>query len=281
MNEDTMNTEVLDTEDDLFDDFFVEESEGEEAPVEEAPAEPVVEETPKTYAYKVLENEKQLDAAAVDNIAASLGIAPEALIANLQKGADYDRKTQRYEAQKPVVQAVEAFANQRGIPLEEAVKQMTELTGRIDALQKSADIRQRAEDARRRFPGMAEAAAQQMAELETENHRLAEDNKRRELEAQKAAELRKPLDDFFVAHPEFLQKDLPERFKELYNSGMSPNEAYTTMQLEEAQAQLEALKKQNAIEEQNRKAAAKTPGSMASEAGEKAEDAFLAGLFGD
>ena len=284
---DEMTPDILDTDgEDFFDDIFTEdesavEETSEEIPaeIEESPAE-VAEEAPKTYAYKVLNNEKQLDAASVDTLAAALGIEPQALIANLQKGEDYDRKTQRYEAQKPIVQAVEAFANQRGISVDEAAKQMAELTGRLEALQKAADIRQRAEAARVKFPGMAEAAAQHMAELETEKLRLEQENARRESEVKQQEALRKPLNDFFVAHPEFIQNELPQRFKELYNSGMTPNEAYLTMKAEEATAELEALKQQNAIEEQRRAAAAKTPGTMIAEAGEKAEDAFLAGFFG-
>lgn len=281
---DEINNEMLESEEELFDDLFEEDSEDtiEEPAAEEEDVPTTSEddtgsdtESAKTYAYKLNHTETQLDAAAVENIAAALGIEPEAFVANLQKGADYDRRTQQYEAQRPLVQAIEAFAAQRGVSTEEAARQMIELSEKLEAAKKAADIKQRAEEAKLKFPGLNETAAQKMAELQTENQLLNDTKRQQEEEARRQEELRKPLNDFFVAHPEFLQNELPERFKELYNSGLTPNEAWLTMQAEAANAELQQLRQQYAVAEQQKKAAAKSPGSMQAEVGKKEEDAFL------
>lgn len=212
-----------------------------------------------------------LPAGAVGEVARALGVTPEAAVALMQKGMNYDNKGAR-EAR-----LLQGLAQSAGLDynafLAKAEGEQRELRVRAEMLKVAATLPE----------GTPEAALRQIAESNLASQRAreqieaAKSRMRQESDAQNARV--EPFRELLRARPDIKRReDIPQAAWELIGKGMHPLSAVLqaerdalTREKEELSRQLEAAKKNN----RNRQQAA---GSMASGAAAE-DDPFLAALL--
>ena len=229
-------------------------------PAEPTAQEPAKEETPKTWTLRHLDTERT--------------VTEQELTTLAQKGLDYDRIRERYDASKPVMELFNQFAKQSGMSVEDYV----------------SHIRTQAKQA----AGMNEAEARRAVELEDREATVAA----REAEAaeeraarsraaneQSAAEARRQADiaEFQKAFPDAAkdpQSIPPEVWTEV-RGGLSLVAAYAKWQVSQAQAAREAARQEAAATVQNQRNTVRSTGSMRSAGNEQRnKDPFLEGWDG-
>ena len=251
---------------------------GDQTGGEDAPEKP--EEQPPTAAaepaqvmtLRNMDRSYSLPAVAVGEVARALGVTPEAAIALVQKGMNYDEKGAR-EAR-----LLQGLAQSAGLDynafLAKAEGEQRELRVRAEMSRVAATLPE----------GTPEEALRQIAEGNLASQRAREQieaakNRRSQESAAQNAKV-EPFRELLRARPDIKsQADIPQAAWELIAKGMHPLSAVLqaerdklTQEKAELSRQLEAAKKNN----KNRQQAA---GSMASGAAAE-DDPFLAALLG-
>lgn len=243
MFEETNQTEF----DDLFADAPEEvetQAEPDATPTEEAAEQPQEETTPAaepaTFKVKHLGQEMEL--------------TQEQLIANAQKGMDYDRIRQERDALKnaPELQILDHYAKQNNMTRQEFVNFLKEQ-------QMAQEVTTQVQR------GIPEDVAKQLVEL----RRKEAERTQKEQAAQQEQAQRKQFADFVQEYPGV--KEFPPEVKAAIESGETPLSAYRAWENRQLKAQLAAM-------EQAKKNATKAVGSVAGDAPPEAVDDFLAGF---
>lgn len=232
------------------------EAERQEVPTEETPqAAPPAEEPPKTWTLRHLDVEKTVTEQEMTTLA--------------QKGLDYDRIREKYDASKPVMELFGQFAKQSGMSVGEYV----------------AHIRTQAKQA----AGMNEAEARRAVELEDREATVAaaeaamqRSAQERAANEQSNAEARRRADiaEFQKTFPDAAkdpQSIAPEVWADV-RGGLSLVAAYAKWQVAQERAAGEAARQEAAAAQQSEKNAARSTGSMKSAGENRAgRDSFLEG----
>lgn len=201
-------------------------------------------------------------------------VTEQEMTALAQKGLDYDRIREKYDASKPVMELFGQFAKQSGMSVADYV----------------AHIRTQAKQA----AGMDEAEARRAVELEDREAAIsareaAEAEQRaaqeRASSEQSAAESRRQADiaEFQKTFPEAAKDpgSIPAEVWAEVRSGLSLVAAYAKWQVAQAKAVQEAARQEAAAAAQNQKNAARSTGSMRSAGNDaKSKDPFLEGWEG-
>ncbi|WP_312281465.1 hypothetical protein [Oscillibacter sp.] len=215
-------------------------------------------EIPKTWTLRHLGEEKAVNEQEMTTLA--------------QKGLDYDRVREKYDAAKPVVEMFAQMAKQTGMTVEQYVSFV-----RTEA-KKSA--------------GMNDDEAKRAVELEDrESAVLAKEAEEAEKQtaAQQAAQAESSAEERRNADIAEFQKTFPDAAKD---AGSIPQEvwdavkqgqrlatAYAIWREKQALAETERVKQESAAKEQNAKNAGRSTGSMKTAGAEsKASDPFLDGF---
>lgn len=219
-----------------------------EAPAEGAASEP-------TWDVKYMDGQRTMSAKE---------ITPELL----QKGLDYDRVRDKYDASKPVMDMIRSFAEKAGMSI-------PDYTAYLRAKTKEAE-------------GLSEEEAKRAIDLEDREAKVAaaEEAANREQAGKKAAEerIQAEVAEFRQAFPEIAEraaKDgsvIPKEVWDSVREGKSLTAAYARYAVAAAQGGTKAAEKKAEAAESGAKNAARSTGSMQS-AGADAhqKDAFLEG----
>lgn len=177
------------------------------------------------------------------------------LIANAQKGMDYDNLRQRYEAAAPAVELLTKYAQQNGMDLAQYVEfAQQQLAGQ--------------EVQRAVAQGVPEQAAKELYEL-----RQREAQRQAQLQAEQAQQQRlAPYLALLKEHPGL--KELPQEVVQRIGQGMDPVAAYAAWETAQLRAQLAAQK----TAEKNKQS---VPGSARGLGKDPGSDPFLAGFNED
>lgn len=227
------------------------EDAAETKPEEESPAKEDA--PPKTWTLRHLDEEKTVN--------------EQEMTALAQKGLDYDRIRERYDASKPVMELFGQFAKQAGMSVEDYV----------------SHIRTQAKQA----AGMNEADAKRAVELEDREAAIAakeavEAEQQAAAQEQSAAEARRQADiaEFQKTFPEAAKdpKSIPPEVWAEVRGGLSLVAAYAKWQVAQAKAAQEAARQSAAAAAQNGRNAVRSTGSMKSAGSDtKSKDPFLEG----
>lgn len=226
----------------------------------EKPEEPPVPkpETPKLWALRHLGEEKAVN--------------EQEMTALAQKGLDYDRVREKYDAAKPVMEMFTQMAKQSGMTVEEYVSFV-----RTEA-KKSAgmndDEAKRAVDLEDRESAVLAKEAEE-AEKQTAAQQAAQD--------EGAAEERRNADiaEFQKTFPDAAKDagSIPQEVWDAVKQGQRLAVAYALWREKQALAETERVKQESAAKEQNAKNAGRSTGSMKTAGAEsKASDPFLDGF---
>lgn len=234
-----------------------ETAETEATPEAEETAEP----TTETISYKHFQDVKELDRKAVDSIASALGMTAEDVVANLQKGTDYERVRQMNEQNQGVINRISEWGGVAPNEIEKLLDRMTAQTAMQSAMRAI----------REQYPDLPDNVLQDMArmrvaaQMATERERKAAEQKHQEEQRDR------PWVDFFMNHPEISPETLPREVLDGANTGLSPNEAWLSYQLKQKDIELQQMQKTQTNKQ-------KAIGSMGGEVSDEKKDPFLEGF---
>ena len=215
-------------------------------------------ETPKLWALRHLGEEKAVN--------------EQEMTALAQKGLDYDRVREKYDAAKPVMEMFTQMAKQSGMTVEEYVSFV-----RTEA-KKSAgmndDEAKRAVDLEDRESAVLAKEAEE-AEKQTAAQQAAQ--------AEGSAEERRNADiaEFQKTFPDAAKDagSIPQEVWDAVKQGQRLAVAYALWREKQALAETERVKQESAVKKQNAKNAGRSTGSMKTAGAEsKASDPFLDGF---
>lgn len=199
-------------------------------------------------------------------------LTKEQAIELAQKGRNYDKINQRYQAQEPVMKVIQEQADRANLSLEEYVNRLSEF-------QKQSDINQIANDYKSQHPDADDETVNAYAEAAYENS-LNEQAVAAQMEEQQALAAREQsakeqLQAFLNEYPDVDVMNLPDEVKaDIDQGGMTLLDAYRAYDLKLTKAALAAERK-NA---QNRSVSV---GNVTDNTGKTGEtDPFLQGLLG-
>lgn len=246
------------------------ESETETAEPETAPQDAA--ETAPVMVLKNLDHSYDLPLGAVQGIAKALGVSPDAAVALMQKGMNYESKGQR-EAR-----LLQGLAQSAGLDynafLAKAENEQRDLRVQGEMQRVAAELP----------AGTPPEALRRIAEqnLATQRARdqiqAAKDRQTQETEARRAQ--LEPFRELLRARPEIRSaKDYPEGAIELIRGGMSPLQAVLTAERNNAQKEIAELRASLEAAQKNNQNRQQATGSMSTGAA-ATHDAFLAGLLG-
>lgn len=265
-------------EDNIFeaDDLFVEdttpnEETGEtvETPQQEEPVEteaaPQAKETAEPIAetidYRFNHEVKSLDRKAVDSIASALGMTAEDVVANLQKGTDYERVRQMNEQNQGVINRISEWGGVAPNEIEKLLDRMTAQTAMQSAMR----------SVREQYPDLPDNVLQDMARMRVTAQMATERERKAAEQKQKEEQRDRPWVDFFVNHPEISPDKVPHEVLDGVNAGLSPNEAWLSYQLKQKEIELQQTKKTQTNKQ-------KAIGSLGGEVSDEKKDPFLEGF---
>ena len=237
------------------------EGTAEETPSEKSEEPPVPKpetETPKLWALRHLGEEKAVN--------------EQEMTALAQKGLDYDRVREKYDAAKPVMEMFTQMAKLSGMTVEQYVSFV-----RTEA-KKSAgmndDEAKRAVDLEDRESAVLAKEAEE-AEKQTAAQQAAQ--------AESSAEERRNADiaEFQKTFPDAAKDagSIPQEVWDAVKQGQRLAVAYALWREKQALAETERVKQESAAKEQNAKNAGRSTGSMKTAGAEsKASDPFLDGF---
>ncbi len=231
----------------------------EEPPVSKPEPEPEPEpETPKLWALRHLGEEKAVN--------------EQEMTALAQKGLDYDRVREKYDAAKPVMEMFTQMAKQSGMTVEEYVSFVRTEAKKFAGM--NADEAKRAVDLEDRESAVLAKEAEE-AEKQTAAQQAAQ--------AEGSAEERRNADiaEFQKTFPDAAKDagSIPQEVWDAVKQGQRLAVAYALWREKQALAETERVKQESAAKEQNAKNAGRSTGSMRTAGAEsKASDPFLDGF---
>ena len=214
------------------------------------PEAPAAEEEPENLSYRFNHTETLLDKKSVESIASALGMKEDEVIAQLQKGADYDRRVSQHgkviEDHSDVMNRLEEIAANRGISVKDAQAQL------LDALDQT-EIFAIMQDIRVKNPEMDPQAIGELAKERHAAQRMSAQLATRRSRESDESRFNDVWTAFFARHPDLANKQLPDEVYGYFVEGFSPEEAYQkhqndiqakkTAELEEKLKQLEQAQK--------------------------------------
>lgn len=219
--------------------------------------------------FRYNHEEKQLDADAVQKVAEAIGIDANALIANLQKGMNYEKALERAN-NNPSSQLVNKIAGMRGVDEKEVIESLLRAE---DAMM----LRRVMDDVRKTHPDASDEVVQELARYQMATQK-SETELKRKTEADAEQEKEKGLwTALFKEFPDINIDKLPDSVRNCRANDMTPVEAYLRHQLAEQKAAMDEREKAAAVDAKKKEAAKKSPGSMSATAEESA-DLFLEGF---
>lgn len=240
-------------------------------PAEDTAEQPENQEQPDdtAYRYKYNHNTVLLDKKAVGELAGALGRTGEDVIAQLQKGEDYDRKTEQLHTMRQmyggVIGRIEDIARERNVPLKDAAEMFADMANRTEVFN-------RAERMMRENPGLSLQSAKRLAEGEA-GHPGRED---RTVRIER--DFNRQWENFFSRHPELVKDPLPDEITDYFIEGYTPEEAYARYQADRQGAKLRALERRFQMMEQAGENRRTSPGSLRGQGADRKTDPFLEGL---
>lgn len=240
-----------------------------EKPGEQQPAEAGA--PAQVLTLRNMDRSYSLPAGAVGEVARALGVTPEAAIALMQKGMNYDNKGAR-EAR-----LLQGLAQSAGLDynafLAKAEGEQRELRVRAEMSRVAATLPE----------GTSEAALRQIAESNLASQRAreqieaAKSRMRQESDAQNARV--EPFRELLRARPDIKRReDIPQAAWELIGKGMHPLSAVLQAERDALTREKAELSRQLEAEKKNNKNRQQAAGSMASGAAAE-DDPFLAALL--
>lgn len=199
-------------------------------------------------------------------------LTKEQAIELAQKGRNYDKINQRYQAQEPVMRVIQEQAQRANLSLEEYVDRLSEF-------QKQSEINQIASDYKSQHPDADDDTVNAYAEAAYQNElneqAFAEQQEQADALAAREQSAKEQLQAFMNEYPDVDVMTLPDEVKaNIDQGGMSLLDAYRAYDLKLTKAALAAERK-NA---QNRNSSV---GNVTDNTGETGgEDSFLQGLLG-
>lgn len=239
-----------------------EENETEEEEEKETSVEETTE-TEQTLDYKYLGKTTPLPQKEISVIAEKLGVKPEDIIAQLQKGANYD--------ESPTKKIVHRLAQANGMDDEGYMKFLGETATAIE----DKKIRDKIVEAHPEWDD-------EKVEMQVKLNKI-EAGKEAEQKAQQAEfDENKPFIEFLAKYPDFdVQKGFPAEVAADIQKGIHPIVAYESYvqqkNYEAKMAEFETKKAQEEKKQENRK---RSVGSLKDNGGEEGKDSFLDGLLG-
>ena len=231
----------------------------ETAPAEkpEEPAKPASE-VPKTWTLRHLDEKKTVN--------------EQEMTALAQKGLDYDRVREKYDAAKPVMEMFTQMAKQSGMTVEEYVSFVRTEAKKSAGM--NADEAKRAVDLEDRESAVLAKEAEE-AEKQTAAQQAAQ--------AEGSAEERRNADiaEFQKTFPDAAKDagSIPQEVWDAVKQGQRLATAYALWREKQALAETERVKQESVAKEQNAKNAGRSTGSMKTAGAEsKASDPFLDGF---
>ncbi len=215
---------------------------------------------PEALTVKNLGKETPVDKQSVAAIAKALGTTEEAVIANLQKGMNYDHIAQERDRLRNAeeIKIIDEYAKISGLTRDQYIAFLREN-------QRKAAVDAQAQRAAQQYPDAPPEMLSELAQL-----RLQQQREQQAQQAQQAA--RQPWNEFFGA-VKLTPAEIPQEVMTLVGRGMRPLEAYYKHQNEQLQLQLAARQ----TNEKNKQAAI---GSAKGDAADTGKDPFLAGFYG-
>ena len=211
-----------------------EETEGETAPTEEAV------EAPQTIAYNFNRKTTALPLAAVSDIAAALGMEPNALVAQLQKGGNYDAMYSVMERQKPfasIMDKLAAFADSNGMTHDTAADKLMEAITYASAAQYAQALQ-------RQYPDAPQQLIKQLALKQAREAQTASVAQQAETAAAAQEEQRRAKwVSFFNNHAAegLTAEKLSERMVQALQNGEDPETVYMAEKNANLEKQLKEL----------------------------------------
>lgn len=218
----------------------------------------------------------QVDAAAVQALAQSLGVSAQDAIQTLQKGMNYDHKNARE------LGLLRDYASAAGMSLEQYVNH-------LEQQKTDAQIRAEMQRIAAELPeGTPEEALRRIAQANMEKQRSERERQAQQMQQQASEQAKEQRltgwNTLFAEHPELRENAPEELFQIIGRQKCAPAEAYYRLEAQQQRAAAEGLRnelaqaqQQLAAAQQNGQNRQTAVGSM-STAGETAGDAFLAGL---
>lgn len=217
----------------------------------------------QTFDYKYLGKTTSLPQKEVSVIAEKLGIKPEDVITQLQKGANYD--------ESPTKRIVHRLAQANGMNDEEYMKFLGESADAIEDRQ----FRKKVVD---EHPDWDTEKIEMQVKLDK-----YEAGKEAAEKARKAEfEENKPFIEFLTKFPDFdVQKGFPKEVAKDIAKGIHPIIAYEShIQKQNYEAKMQELNQKKAIEDKRQDNMRRSVGSLKDNGGGEEKDSFLAGLLG-
>lgn len=236
------------------------ESAAPEMPPAEKPEEPAkpAPETPKTWTLRHLGDEKTVNEQEITALA--------------QKGLDYDRVREKYDAAKPVMEMFSQMAKQSGMTIEQYIAFVRTEAKKSSGM--SEDEAKRAVDLEDRESAVMAKEAEETEKKTAAQQAAQEKNSAEERRSADIAEFQKTFPD--------AAKDVSSIPQEVWNAvkqGQRLPVAYALWREKQALAEVEQVKQESAAKDQNAKNAGRSTGSMRTAGAEsKASDPFLEGF---
>ncbi len=237
------------------------EEEDEEEKEEESPAEETTE-TEETLDYKYLGKTTPLPQKEISVIAERLGIGTEDVIAQLQKGANYD--------ESPTKKIIHRLAQANGMDDEGYMKFLGETANTLED-------RKLREEIEAKHPEWDDEKVEMQIKLNKfEAGREAEQKAR-----QDEFEANKPFIEFLTKYPDFdVQKGFPEEVAEDIQKGIHPIVAYESYQQKlNYEAKMAEIETTKAREKKRQENIQRSVGSLKDNGGDEDKDSFLSGLL--
>lgn len=239
-----------------FEDEETEEQDEEESPAEETP------ETEETLDYKYLGKTTPLPQREISVIAERLGIKAEDVIAQLQKGANYD--------ESPTKKIIHRLAQANEMDDEGYMKFLGETVNTLE----DRKFRNKIEE---EHPDWDEEKVEMQIKLNKfEAGREAEQKAQHE-----EFEANKPFIEFLTKYPDYdVQKGFPEEVAEDIQKGIHPIVAYESyVQKQEYEAKMAEFETNRAKERKRQDNINRSVGSLKDNGGDEDKDSFLSGLL--
>lgn len=281
-----MNEEIMLEEDGLFDDFvdedFTEETNDE---TEESTDEgtPTSNDTPIDNDS----NKAEEPFMTIKYNSEEKGLSKEEAITMAQKGMNYDKIHDNYEAMKGDYNAIKPIHDTLSRLAEENGMDVATYVQSLQDMQTSHAVSQEMKKLKEQYPTTDDALIEEIAKKRVADNVNANVTKMQQEkqntqneELARKNEIKRQLDVFEKRYPKVNPQELDQKVYDLMNEGLTLLEAYQEVEAEKRTVEAQNQQKQEVIDKQNRANAKKSLGNIGNS--EKAEvDDFLSGLFDD
>lgn len=219
----------------------------EKSPTEKPGEQPPTPEAPKTWTLRHLGDEKTVNEQEITALA--------------QKGLDYDRVREKYDAAKPVVEMFTQMAKQSNMTVEQYVSYV-----RTEA---------------KKAAGLSDDEAKREVALEDRESAVSVEESEKQFATEAEERRSSDIAEFQKTFPDAAKDvgNIPQEVWDAVKQGQRLTVAYAVWREKQAIAEAERVKQESAAKEQNAKNNGRSTGSMKTAGAErKASDPFLEGF---